>query len=93
MPTETKGTKLSSYKLPVHKPEANFDNQPKKKQWYKLKELTYGDYAGMTETDSKTSGKEDGEYTPINKKSGSADSFGGHKLGTTVKLDKHARNG
>lgn len=41
-----------------------------KKQYYSLDELRKGDLSGMTETDSKTSGKEDGPYTSINKKSG-----------------------
>jgi len=89
---DTKGTKLSSYSLPVHKPERNFP-QAEKKQWYNLSELTYGDYAGMTETDSKTSGKEDGQYTPINKKSGPGGISGGTKHGFDVKLDKHSRIG
>lgn len=93
MEKETKGTKLSSYKLPIQKPRSNFDSEPKKKEWYSLAELKSGDFAGITETDSKTSGKEDGPYTPINRKSGTAEDFGGQKLGTTVRLDKHTRIG
>lgn len=90
---DLKGTKLSSYSLPVTKPKSNFDSEAKKKVYYSLQELTYGDYAGMTETDSKTSGKSDGQYTPINKKKGTEANHGGKSLGTTVTLDKNTRIG
>lgn len=85
-------TNLSDYKLPVKEPDRNFEGL-QKKQWFNLAELREGDYAGMTETDSKTSGKSDGQYTPLNKKSGGNVSPGGSKLGFDVKLDKHTRIG
>lgn len=89
---ETKGTKLSDYKLPVHEPDRNYPHT-EKKQYFSLAELQKGDYAGMTETDSKTSGKEDGQYTPINYKSGKAVEAKGKQVGLHVKLDKNARLG
>lgn len=89
---EEKGTKLSSYKLPVHKPERNFP-QPEKKQYFSLAELREGDYAGMTESDSKTSGQDDGAYTKINQKSGKGVEAKGQNVGLHVKLDKNTRIG
>lgn len=41
-----------------------------KKQYYTMEQLVEGDTDGMTETDSKTSGKDDGKYTKINQTSG-----------------------
>lgn len=94
MATEEKGTKLQSYMLPVHEPERNFPHV-QKKQWFKLGDLQKGDYAGMTESDGKsTDGKDHGPYTPLQESYYGAKSVeGGKKLGTSVKLDKHARNG
>lgn len=90
---EEQGTKLSSYTLPVKTPSREGFGPAEKKQYFSLADLRSGDYAGMTETDSKTSGKEDGQYTPINKKSGNSVSAPGKSVGLTVKLDKHARIG
>ena len=63
---------ISEYKLKGTDTQKERRNFPgfEKGVWYTLDELRDGDYAGMTETDSKTSGKEDGTYTKINKKSG-----------------------
>lgn len=63
---------MKEYKLKGTNTQEARRNFPgfEKNVWYTLDELRSGDYAGMTETDSKTSGKEDGKYTPINKKSG-----------------------
>ena len=91
---DTKGTSLSSYKLPVKKPERNFP-QPKKTVVYSLQDLTYGDYAGMTESDGKSTGNADhGAYTKIQSGYGKAgDISGGQKLGLSPKMDKHASVG
>lgn len=77
------GHEINSYKLPVKTPERNFDHV-ETKQYYSLEDLKSGDYAGMTESDSKTSGQEDGQYTPINHKSGSGRKDQGQKLGFKV---------
>lgn len=94
MATEEKGTKLSSYKLKANEPERNYPHA-KKTVVYSLKDLTYGDYAGMTESDGKsTSGADHGAYTKIQEGYGKAgDISGGQKLGTSVKMDKNARVG
>ena len=60
---------------------------------YSLQDIKQGDHAGMTETDSDTSGQDDGQYTPINQKTGIQVQPGGQTLGTHVKLDRNARNG
>ena len=91
---EKLGTKLSSYKLPVKTPERNFP-QSKKTVVYSLQDLTSGDYAGMTESDGKsTNGADHGAYTKIQEGYGKAGSIsGGTKQGFDVKMDKNARVG
>ncbi len=59
---------LKDYKLPIKNKLRNYP-QVEKKQWYSLADLQAGDYAGTTETDSKTA-PESGGYTKINQKSG-----------------------
>lgn len=83
---------INDYKLPIKEPERNFEHV-QKKQWYSLAELQAGDYAGMTESDSKTSGQEDGPYTPINRKSGPGSKHQGRELGFKVKLTKDTKIG
>lgn len=75
------GSELQKYALPVtdvQKSRRNFDGV-EKNEWYSLAELQSGDYAGNTETDSKTETPQDhstkgqrggGGYTLINQKSG-----------------------
>lgn len=77
----TRDTAIDKYKLPAtdtQRSRRNFEGY-EKNQWYSLGELQSGDYAGNTETDSKTetsqdhSGKGEGGgkgYTKINQKSG-----------------------
>lgn len=90
---DTKGTKLSSYKLKVNEPKKNFP-KAKKTVVYSLQDLRSGDYAGMTETDGKsTNGKDHGSYTKIQEGYGHNLNIGGQKLGTTVKYDKHTSVG
>ena len=55
--------------LPKTNVKKNFPGT-KKGQYYSLAELQSGDYAGMTESDAHTSGKNDGQYTKINKTKG-----------------------
>lgn len=76
------------YKLPTTDTQKDRRNFPgyEKKQYHSLEDLKKGDPSGMTESDSKTSGKNDGQYTDINKKSGKgARDHGGQKLGFTPK--------
>jgi len=72
------------YNLPVTDTQKDKRNFPgyNKKQYHSLAELQKGDQGGMTESDSKTSGKDDGQYTTLNKKSGPGGrDHGGQKLG------------
>jgi hypothetical protein len=65
---------LDSYKLSATDTDKSKRNFPgyEKKQYYNLGDIQKGDHhlgrGGMTETDSKTSGKDDGPYTSIQEK-------------------------
>jgi hypothetical protein len=78
------GNKIESYKLPAMDCQEERRNFPgyEEKEYYTLDEIRKGDQSGITETDSKTSGKEDGEYSTINKKSGKPKDWSGKKLST-----------
>lgn len=69
--------------IDVSKSLRNFKGY-QKNTYYTAEELQKGEIGGITETDSKTSGQEDGQYSTINKKSGKAESWGGKELGHTV---------
>jgi len=60
----------SEYRLPECDVQAERRNFPgvQIEQVYTLADLMAGDTSGITETDSVTSGKNDGDYTRINKK-------------------------
>lgn len=75
--TGEKSWHLDSYKLPKTDTQEEMRNFPgyEEKQHYELPEIVKGDHGtqetyggGMTETDSHTSGKDDGPYTRIQKK-------------------------
>jgi len=66
------GNNINSYKLPIcdtQEERRNFEGY-EKNQWYSLAELQSGDYAGTTDTDSKTESYNDAGSTSIYKKSG-----------------------
>ncbi len=68
--TGEKSWHLDNYKLSdldTQKQRRNFSGY-EKKQYVNLAELQEGDTSGMTESDAPTSGKEDGPYTHIQKK-------------------------
>ena len=86
------GNKIESYKLPVtdvQKSRRNFTGV-QEDEYYGLDKIKEGDCSGITETDSKTSGKEDGEYSDINETSGKVRPWGGKELSLTdIKYDKN----
>lgn len=79
---EEKGTKISSYNLPVTKQESTREGfgATEKKQWFKLEDLK-SNVAPMVTNTTKTSGGKENNMAP------------GKKLGFDVKLDKNTRCG
>jgi len=90
---------ISSYKLPVadtQKVRRNFPGYEENK-YYSLADMQEKyryEQAGTTDTDSATDNSDNHKgYAKIYQKKGKEQNRGGQKLSTTVKLDKHARNG
>jgi len=86
-----KSKRIQDYKLPVtdvcHE-RRNFMGY-QKDEYYSLDQIQEGDCSGITETDSKTSGKEDGEYSSINETSGKVRPWDGKSLGFEPKYDSN----
>lgn len=86
-----KSKRIQDYKLPiidVCEEKRNFPGY-QKDEYYTLDQIQEGDCSGITETDSQTSGKEDGEYSTINETSGKVRPWDGKQLGFEPKYDSH----
>jgi hypothetical protein len=79
---------IDNYKLPAQNTQEvrrNFPGYSEEKH-YDLESMREGDYSGMTESDSDTSGKEDGPYTKINKTKGKFGHAPKNKLSAKVDM-------